>query len=239
VPNAKQIASLVGMTNEREVTSLLDELEAAGVFSRADTGAIFSRRLVRDYAARQHGKSTGSLGGNPALSPRKVVNGGGGGPPDNPSQGGGGLTPPDNQHPNGGGYRSREEEKIREEKKEKCTPLTPQAGGMRARACRKNAEFAAFYAAYPLHEAPDEALKAWLQVTKAGADPAEIMAGLADYQFRSDPRYIKHPASWLRAGCWKSEPQKIDPVLRVMGYGQTESIQDMIDILQANDGNLH
>lgn len=66
-PSTKQIASLVGMTSEREVVTLLQELEDAGVFSRSDDGLIFCRRLVRDNAARAIGKETGSRGGNPAL----------------------------------------------------------------------------------------------------------------------------------------------------------------------------
>src|SRR5260221_494809 len=48
-PTTRQIASLLG-GSEREVKSLLDELEIAGVFSRADGGAIISRRMVRDKA---------------------------------------------------------------------------------------------------------------------------------------------------------------------------------------------
>lgn len=79
-------------------------------------------------------------------------------------------------------------------------------------------ECLAFYRAYPRHDAPDDAFKAWQQVTKAGAKPADIMAGLARYQFSADPQFVKLPASWLRAGCWKSEPtllpnDKLDPNL--------------------------
>lgn len=71
-------------------------------------------------------------------------------------------------------------------------------------------ECAAFYAAYPRHDAPDDAFKAWRQVIKAGAKPADIMAGLARYQFPTDRQFIKLPASWLRAGCWKSDEFPLD-----------------------------
>ena len=109
-------------------------------------------------------------------------------------------------------YKTRQD---KEEKGERLSPKPPLA-----RACREDPTFAAFYAAYPLHEAPDEALKAWRQVLAAGAIPPEIMAGLARYSFRPDPKFIKHPASWLRAGCWKSEPGLgFDPVLRAAGLG--------------------
>jgi hypothetical protein len=66
-PSAKQIASMVGMTTEREVVALLTELEEAGVFSRTEDGAIYSRRMVRDNVAREKGKVNGAKGGNPNL----------------------------------------------------------------------------------------------------------------------------------------------------------------------------
>lgn len=46
-PTPKQVAAIVRST-EKEVTKLLRELEDAGVFSRSDAGAIYSRRMVRD-----------------------------------------------------------------------------------------------------------------------------------------------------------------------------------------------
>ena len=51
-----------------ELKPLLAELEANSVFSRAsDTGAIYSRRMVRDNAAAQSFAEYGRRGGNPAL----------------------------------------------------------------------------------------------------------------------------------------------------------------------------
>lgn len=90
---------------------------------------------------------------------------------------------------------------VRKEPSKEITPPTP-----RKRGAADDPAFEAFYAAYPRHDAPDDALKAWRQVTKAGADPAAIMAGLAAYQFNPNPQYVKLPASWLRAGCWKTPP---------------------------------
>jgi hypothetical protein len=75
-----------------------------------------------------------------------------------------------------------------------------------AKACREDSAFAEFYALYPRKEDPDDALKAYRQVIRKGATHAEIMAGLSRYRFSDDPQYIKHPAGWLRAGSWKSEP---------------------------------
>lgn len=51
----KQLASIVGAP-ERDVVKLLAELEEAGVFSRTDSGTIFSRRMVRDAAKSEEGR---------------------------------------------------------------------------------------------------------------------------------------------------------------------------------------
>ncbi len=56
-----QLARLVGVT-PKECQKLLGELEAAGVFSRAQDGAIFSRRMVRDESLRERRASGGQLG---------------------------------------------------------------------------------------------------------------------------------------------------------------------------------
>ncbi len=84
-PTPRQLCALLGGSVE-EVTALLAELDEAGVFSRTDDGVIYSRRMVRDMAAREDAKRNGKLGGNPALK-------GGGAVGDN-GQGAGGLTPP-------------------------------------------------------------------------------------------------------------------------------------------------
>lgn len=66
-----QIARLVGET-EDTVCGLLNELEDAAIFSRDDTGAIFSRRMVKDERLRNIRAACGSLGGNPSLLNQKV-----------------------------------------------------------------------------------------------------------------------------------------------------------------------
>jgi hypothetical protein len=56
-----------------EVTALFAELEAAGVFSRAADGLIYSRRMVRDRKAQLDGEKFGKTGGNPKLKPADSV----------------------------------------------------------------------------------------------------------------------------------------------------------------------
>lgn len=65
-PSASQLATLCG-ASKSQVERGISELEAAGVFSRADAGVIYSRRMVRDERKIAEAKENGSKGGNPAL----------------------------------------------------------------------------------------------------------------------------------------------------------------------------
>lgn len=67
-PTTRQIA-LMASTTEREAAKLITELEEAGVFSRADDGTIFNRRMVKDKAVSEKAREDGKRGGNPALKP--------------------------------------------------------------------------------------------------------------------------------------------------------------------------
>lgn len=60
------LASLEGVPVE-QVRAALEELEAEGVFSRDESGIIYSRRMVRDEDQRERGRTTGRRGGNPLL----------------------------------------------------------------------------------------------------------------------------------------------------------------------------
>lgn len=66
VPTDAQLAVQVGAL-PHEVSALLAELESAGVFSRAASGAIYSRRMTRDNRKAQIAKKNGKQGGNPSL----------------------------------------------------------------------------------------------------------------------------------------------------------------------------
>jgi hypothetical protein len=78
VPDLAGIAALVARPL-KEVKAAIAELEERNVFSRADNGAVYSRRMVRDKAKAERDKQNGKAGGNPNLKP-----------PDN-----GGVNPPD------------------------------------------------------------------------------------------------------------------------------------------------
>ena len=82
-PTAQKLATITGGT-EKEVSRLLAELEGEGVFSRADDGTIYCRRMVRDKTAAETFQAWGKTGGNPKLN----------GKDHNPKKAEGGLTPP-------------------------------------------------------------------------------------------------------------------------------------------------
>lgn len=65
-PTEAQLAVLAG-TSANQVTELLGELEAAGVFSRSATGVIYSRRMTADERKARTARNNGKRGGNPNL----------------------------------------------------------------------------------------------------------------------------------------------------------------------------
>jgi hypothetical protein len=70
--------------------------------------------------------------------------------------------------------------------------------------------FAEFYRVYPLHIARGAAERAYRRIIKNGeATEADLLAGAMRYaaaQDGKDPRYIKHPTTWLNGKCWLDEP---------------------------------
>jgi hypothetical protein len=66
VPTDAQLAVQVGAPTE-QVSELIGQLEEAGVFSRAASGAIYSRRMTRDHRRTETARKNGKNGGNPSL----------------------------------------------------------------------------------------------------------------------------------------------------------------------------
>lgn len=69
--NPAQLGRQVGLS-AKESEALLEELLDAGVARKAEDGAIFSSRMVRDEHLRNVRAESGRLGGNPALVGDKV-----------------------------------------------------------------------------------------------------------------------------------------------------------------------
>lgn len=68
----KQLAALVG-SHEKEVTNFLNELEINGVFSKNNSGVIYSRRMIKDEKKRKTARKNGLKGGNPSLCKKREI----------------------------------------------------------------------------------------------------------------------------------------------------------------------
>lgn len=89
-PSARQLAALLG-GGEKEIGKLLSELERAGIFSvDAETGAILSRRMVRDREKSEIDRENGRNGGNPSLKAKDK--------PNTPDPDNGGVNPQAKAH---------------------------------------------------------------------------------------------------------------------------------------------
>jgi hypothetical protein len=83
--------------------------------------------------------------------------------------------------------------------------------------------FADFYAAYPKKRERAAAAKAWDKAIKTGASAARIVAAARTYANErdgQDPKYTKHPATWLNKGCYDDEPDPVAfPPLKAVSGG--------------------
>jgi uncharacterized protein YdaU (DUF1376 family) len=75
--------------------------------------------------------------------------------------------------------------------------------GACARVCDDHA-FDEFLRSYPIQEAPRAARVEWDAALARGASAGDIMRGLAQHRFADNVRWIKNPANWLAAECWRS-----------------------------------
>ena len=71
----------------------------------------------------------------------------------------------------------------------------------------KDDNFDAFWSAFPRRIAKEAARKAWAKAVKT-TDPSVLIEAAATYATTTkgtDPKFIKHPATWLNGGCWEDE----------------------------------
>jgi hypothetical protein len=72
------------------------------------------------------------------------------------------------------------------------------------------ARFDEFWAAYPRKIQKQDATKAWREVRRKRVEPDRIIAGARRYarlKAGEDPKFVRHPASWLRAGGYDDGPE--------------------------------
>lgn len=70
---------------------------------------------------------------------------------------------------------------------------------------RPEAEFDAFWRAYPKKVAKDDARRAYAKARKK-VDASTILAVVRGYRWNPDPQFVPYPASWLDKGHWQDEP---------------------------------
>lgn len=108
-------------------------------------------------------------------------------------------------------------------------PNTQPDGNLRARSVSVSKEpkgskdilFDEFYSIFPRKKAPDDARKAWDAAIKR--DTLEnIIDGAKRYAVEkagTEKQFIAYPASWLRAGSWRDEPEAPVPLAAKPVYG--------------------
>jgi uncharacterized protein YdaU (DUF1376 family) len=83
--------------------------------------------------------------------------------------------------------------------------------------------FLEFWEAYPRKVAKGDALKAYLKALSR-ASHAEIVAGAKRY--KPDPKFTKHPATWLNADCWLDEVPKTNGTV---AHGPWKPLPSVVD----------
>jgi hypothetical protein len=99
------------------------------------------------------------------------------------------------------------EERTSEIRTGESNPGNVDAAGTDSRGATKNA-FDEFWQQYPKKVAKLAAQKAFAQAVKKTASQ-EILAGVMRYAAErdgQDSKFTKHPATWLKSGCWEDEP---------------------------------
>lgn len=175
-----QLARMVG-ESPKAVIKLIAELEQAGVFSRLENGAIYSRRMVKDEHIRNVRASAGSKGGNPDLIGKKVKQ--------NQEcldkQNGEQILTPSSS--------SSSSTSIN-------TPHTPKPA---------SDGFERFWSAYPKKVGKVAAEKAW-QKAKINGHTDDVIAAVEaqkqSEQWRKERgQFIPNPATWITQGRWLDE----------------------------------
>ena len=69
-------------------------------------------------------------------------------------------------------------------------------------------DFDTFWDLYPRKVGKLHARKAWDKAIKSGVEPELMIESLRHYRFSHDMTYVKHPSTWLNAGCYLDEPDE-------------------------------
>lgn len=103
--------------------------------------------------------------------------------------------------------------------------------------------FDEFWSAYPRRLEKKGARAKFAAAVKAGADPAQIVAGAKRYaahceRERIEERYRKHPTTWLNNGCWDDELPGLPraPAADIAALeAEAEKYRQLVEIGERND----
>jgi hypothetical protein len=242
-PSVKTLAAESSIP-ERSVYRSVDLLEQVGLIAiNRSNGRQSNRYVLLLNTAKAESVLTPDLVTGPPLSKRAAT-------PDttyNPTL------------PYAGRQKAKRTAKRTAEKKDSLAPEffigdSKEEDSRRKKSLRKKAQaspaesFERFWDVYPRRVAKVAAERAFAKAIEGGADPETLIAGAQRYAAEragQEPRYTKHPATWLNAGCWEDEfpaGAVIDQDGNVVGVAQVqedesqgvyERAEEMIETLAA------
>jgi hypothetical protein len=139
--------------------------------------------------------------------------------------------------PNQSGEK-RKKEAAEEERKTSANSAPSASGQKEDRGDRRSAAddgaaaFDRFWAAYPRKKAKEAARKAFAKAVETGTAVETLIAGAQRYAVErngENPKYTKHPATWLNGGCWEDETPGapvIDQDGNVVGFEQPQQQEE-------------
>lgn len=101
------------------------------------------------------------------------------------------------------------------------------AGNERRNLSRSSESFDRFWSAYPKKVSRKRAEQIFKRVLKKReATAAELIAGAERYaqqcrEHGTEPRFVKHPTTWLNAGCWLDEPEPNEGHTKIFHRGRS------------------
>jgi hypothetical protein len=98
-------------------------------------------------------------------------------------------------------------------------PTRPEESSTNSLTGDQDHRFSEFWTVYPRKKAKDAARKAYAAAIKRGADPQDVLDGIAAYRDecereRREDRFIAHATTWLNQGRWKDHLEPAEPVKR-------------------------
>ena len=205
------LARILGSTLP-ETEGWLAELDGAGVFSRADDGCIYSRRMVRDEEIREKRSAGGSLGGNPSLKTGEKVN------PKVDGKVGVKVNP-----------------KVKEKDNLFPTPASASASSSSsANSLTPDEGFALFWSKYPRKTAKDKAEASWKRLNPSPELEDQIISDVLKRKTSPDwckdgGQYIPHPTTYLNQKRWEEVIEVSKPIQTYSDGTPQKDWKDMTD----------